>query len=106
MRVWRSLIATPMPPKRRPSPPSRSRKPRCNLAGTQAVTFIGFREAIICKRRLPRFFPNPGFSRPYSGLDCVIVVRLAIAVEARRSLMADQKERTYSDEEVQARLER
>src|SRR5262249_18637200 len=31
-------MASPMPPKRRPRPPFKSRKPRCSRAGTDTVT--------------------------------------------------------------------
>ena len=79
-RVPKSPIASPMPPKRRPSSPLRSRKPRCNRAGTVTVTAHGC-ETSSSKSRLPKFVYAPGFSNAKTSLDCVIPSQLAIGTE-------------------------
>src|SRR5665811_2478342 len=58
MRVHRPLIATPMLPNLRPSPPLRSRNPRCSRAGTLTVTLFG----ALLNRSLPRLDDGRGIS--------------------------------------------
>src|SRR5258708_3229674 len=99
-----------MPPKRRPSPPLRSRKPRCRRAGTFTVMAAGWKTP-LSKSRLPKLWYSPGFSNVNTGLDCVIPSRLAIGAEStipqEGTPMTEAKsERTYSDDEIQQRLKR
>src|SRR5262249_36594388 len=106
MWVCRSLIATPMLPKRRPSPPSRSKKPRCNRAGLATVTLTGFRAAALCKRRLPRFLSGARFF-PIEWVYTALSKRDWQPQPTRGGrIMAESKERTYSDDEIQSRLKK
>src|SRR5580704_7177560 len=110
--VPRPRSARPMPPKRRPSPPFKSMKPRCSRAGTETVTLDAATEDGRLTLVTPMFFARRVFRNAYMGLDCASRRRRCGHVLRSRHLwesssMTEQsKERTYSDEEVEARLKR
>src|SRR5262245_64097997 len=72
-RVRRSLIARPKLPKLRPSPPFRSRNPKCSLA--EAVTVTLFGPLLNC------LLPDRVFHLCKPGLDCDSWTRLAIRTD-------------------------
>src|SRR5262249_2346788 len=99
-------MASPMPPKRRPSPPVKSRKPRCSRAGTDTVTL-----SLMGVERLTGapFFARRVFRTGKTGLDWTNP-RWQRGLFSKSTLMGghrmneQSKERTYSDTEVKARL--
>src|SRR5262249_45847084 len=105
--VPNSLSASPMPPNRRRSPPFKSMKPRCSRAGTETVTL----SAIGAERltRAPTFFARRVFRAGQIGLDWTRrrwQLQVAAPLREVNSMNEQSKERTYNDEEVQARLKK
>src|SRR5829696_8894475 len=98
-RVCRLSIASPALPNLRPRPPLRSRNPRCNRAGTVTVTRAGRAEELTSNRR-SGFFMRRVF---WIGIEVYTASRDP-GWQSRGKAMADNKERTYSDDEIATRL--